>query len=36
LTAFNGGETGAIAEMRNYQSIRQIVPKLTTDSQERP
>ena len=28
LTAFNGGETGAIAEMRNYQSIRQIVPKL--------
>ncbi len=31
LTAFNGGETGAIAEMRNYQSIRQIVPKLAYD-----
>src|SRR5437870_608589 len=31
LTALNGGETGAIAEMQNYQSIRQIVPKLAYD-----
>src|SRR5258707_10021470 len=31
LTAFNGGETGAIAEMRNYQSIRQSAPKLAYD-----
>ena len=31
LTAFNGGETGAIAEMQNDESIRQIVPKLAYD-----
>src|SRR5439155_11174624 len=31
LTAFNGGETGAIAEMHNYESIRQIAPKLAYD-----
>jgi hypothetical protein len=31
LTAFNRGETGAIAKMRNYKSIRQIVPKLAYD-----
>src|SRR6266699_4082025 len=31
LATFNGGETGAIAEMHNYQSIWQIVPKLAYD-----
>ena len=31
LTAFNGGETGAIAEMGDYQSVRQMVPKLAYD-----
>jgi len=31
LTAFNGGDAGAISEMQNYQSIRQIVPKLAYD-----
>ena len=31
LAAFNGSETGAIAEMRNYYPIRPAAPKLAHD-----
>ncbi len=31
LAAFDGGDTGAIAQMRNDQSIRPIIPKLSHD-----
>ena len=31
LTAFNGGETSAIAEVQDYQSMRQIAAKLAYD-----
>jgi hypothetical protein len=31
LTALDGGETDAIAQMQNYQSMRQIAAKLAYD-----